>query len=106
MSRKSCFLRAFSDMGCSGNGESGVSEDEDEDNISIVWEDPERAGDNGGAMVCCEDHEAPLEIEPLASLVPTGSSDHFVELGPDNEDRDMPKPSVWARKIITNLGHF
>jgi hypothetical protein len=51
MSQKSFFLRVLTDMGCSGDGESGVSEDEDEDNISVVWEDPEMAGDSGGVMV-------------------------------------------------------
>jgi hypothetical protein len=83
---KVLLLEGFADMGCSGNGEFGVSKDEDEDNISVVWEDPEMAGDSGGVMVCCEDHEAPLEIKPLASLVPTVSSDFLLKLGPDNDD--------------------
>ncbi len=103
---KVLLLEGFFDMGCSGNGEFRISEDEDDDNISIVWEDPERAGDNGGAMVCCEDDEAPLEKEPLASLVPTGFSDHLLNLGFAKEDRDMPNPSVWAEENYQEFGAF
>ena len=101
---KVLLLEGFADMGCSGDGESGISEDEDDDNTSIVWEDPEMAGDSGGAMVSCEDDEAPLEIEPLASIVPTGISEHLLNLGPTKEDRDMPNPSVWAEENYQAFG--
>ncbi len=97
-------LEGFDNMGCSGDGDSRASEDEDEDNIFVVWEDPEMARDSGGVMVCCKDNEVPLEIEPLASLVPTVSSDYLLGLGPDNDDRDTSQPSFGLRKTINSLG--
>jgi hypothetical protein len=76
---KVLLLEGFNDMGLS-------EEEEDEENISVVWEDTEIAEESGGAMVCCEESEDPLEVEPLASLVPE-------DMGTDNDTRDTSQPS-------------
>uniref|UniRef100_A0A2N9FVR5 Reverse transcriptase domain-containing protein n=1 Tax=Fagus sylvatica TaxID=28930 RepID=A0A2N9FVR5_FAGSY len=87
---KVLLLEGFNDMGLS-------EEEEDEENISVVWEDPEIAEESGGAMVCCEESEDPLEVEPLASMVPE-------EMGTDNDTRDTSQPSDWVKGKYQEFG--
>ena len=69
---KVLLLEGFDDMG-SSEGQFDFEEDDDEEeDASVVWEDPELSKE-GGMVVCCEENDRPLEIEPLAALLPPSS---------------------------------
>jgi hypothetical protein len=53
------------DLSSLGGSEFSGEDDEAEDNISLVWEDPEVDG-VGSELVCWEDEIGTLDVEPLA----------------------------------------
>ena len=99
---KVLLLEGFDDMGSSeGQFESEEDDDEEED-VSVVWEDPELPKERG-MVVCCEENDRPLEIEPLAALIPTSS--HLPELRSD-EVRDTIPPSEWVWGKYKEFGEY
>jgi hypothetical protein len=93
---KVLLLEGFEDMGASDDGKKDSDEDTDEeDEVSVVWEDPE-VGEEGGTMVCCEETESALEIEPLASMGPDMA--HLLGLGLDDDVHESSHSSeqVWG----------
>jgi hypothetical protein len=103
---KVLLLEGFNDTGYSNDGDSKSGEDEDEENISLVWEDPEIVGDSGGVMVYCEENNVLLEVQPLASLVLTISSDYLLDLGLGHDTRDTSQPSEWVKGKYQEFGEY
>ena len=58
-------------------GDSVNDEVEEEDDVSVAWEDPIPVA-SGGDIVCWEDEETPLEVAPLAMA---GSAGEGLEIG-------------------------
>ena len=99
---KVLLLEGFSDLGSSaGNNLDFDGDDEEEDDVSVVWADPEHG--DCGAMVCCEESESALEIEPLASMGPNGSCDQLSVMGGDVE---LAKPSEWVLGKYHEFGEY
>uniref|UniRef100_A0A2N9I2D6 Reverse transcriptase domain-containing protein n=1 Tax=Fagus sylvatica TaxID=28930 RepID=A0A2N9I2D6_FAGSY len=99
---KVLLLEGFSDLGSSaGNNLDSDGDDEEEDDVSVVWADPEHG--DCGAMVFCEESESALEIEPLASMGPNGSFDQLSEMGGDVEPA---KPSEWVLGKYHEFGEY
>uniref|UniRef100_A0A2N9ED53 Reverse transcriptase domain-containing protein n=1 Tax=Fagus sylvatica TaxID=28930 RepID=A0A2N9ED53_FAGSY len=103
---KVLLLEGFNDTGYSNDGDSKSGEDEDEENISLVWEDPEIVGDSGGVMVYCKENNVLLEVQPLASLVLTISSDYLLDLGLGHDTRDTSQPSEWVKGKYQEFGEY
>ena len=57
------------DQSSLGVSECSDEEEEDEDNISMVWEDPEVVG-VGSELMCWADDNDTLDVEPLAISEP------------------------------------
>ena len=99
---KVLLLEGFEDMG-SLKGQSDFEENDDEEEYaSVVWEDPEFLKE-GGMVVCCEENDRPLEIEPLAALLPSPS--HLPELRAD-EARDANSHSDWVMGKYKEFGEY
>lgn len=97
---KVLLLEGFNDLGSSDEGheESDGEVDEEDDTVSMVWEDPE-GEDERGAIVCCEETECALEVEPLASLGPDTTSEHWLAMGTADEVHDSSQPGerIWGK---------
>jgi hypothetical protein len=82
--------------------ESCGDEGDDDENISVVWEDSELSlGERD--LVCCEEDDTPLDVMPLASSIPlleAGGGRH--QLVPDIE----PSLSDWALGKHTAFGEY
>uniref|UniRef100_A0A2N9F0T2 Reverse transcriptase domain-containing protein n=1 Tax=Fagus sylvatica TaxID=28930 RepID=A0A2N9F0T2_FAGSY len=78
------------DLSSLGSGE----DDEDEENISLVWEDSEMEGVEN-ALVCWEDDTRTLEVEPLAMSKPveTGLSEGIPVI---QDHGGVVTPSDWV----------
>uniref|UniRef100_A0A2N9GEY0 Uncharacterized protein n=1 Tax=Fagus sylvatica TaxID=28930 RepID=A0A2N9GEY0_FAGSY len=98
---KVLLLEGFDDMGSSEGQVDSEEDDDEEEDVSVVWEDPELSKE-GGMVVCCEENDRPLEIEPLAALLP---SSHLPELRSD-EARDTIPPSEWVLGKYKEFGEY
>ena len=99
---KVLLLEGFDDMGLSEGQVDSEEDDDEEEDVSVVWEDPELSKE-GGMVVCCEENGRPLEIEPLAALLPPSS--HLPELRSD-EARDTITPSEWVLGKYKEFGEY
>ncbi|GMY06137.1 hypothetical protein FCV25MIE_01376 [Fagus crenata] len=98
---KVLLLEGFDDMGSSEGQVDSEEDDDEEEDVSVVWEDPELSKE-GGMVVCCKENDRPLEIEPLAALLP---SSHLPELRSD-EARDTIPPSEWVLGKNKKFGEY
>jgi hypothetical protein len=102
---KVLLLEGFSDLGSTDDNNLGLDGEEDEeDDVSVVWADPEN-GDSS-AMVCCEESESALEIEPLATMGPIGSFDQPLEMGGDVLACEPTKSSEWVLGKYHEFGEY
>ena len=84
------------DLTSLGGSKLSSEDDEDEENISLVWEDPKVDG-IGGELVCWGDEIETLEVEPLAISKP-------LEEGLCEEDTATPAPGyvVSPLRVVVN----
>ena len=90
------------DLSSVGDTECTGEDEEDDENISLVWEDSEVEG-TGTAMVCWEDDTGILEVEPLAMSKPveTGVSEGTSVI---QEHGDVVPPSDWVLGKSKRIG--
>ncbi|GMY24517.1 hypothetical protein FCV25MIE_19759, partial [Fagus crenata] len=82
------------DLSFLGDPECSGEDDEDDENISLVWEDSEMDGAEN-AVVCWDDDTGTLDVEPLAMSKPveTGLSEGTSVI---QDHRGVVTPSDWA----------
>ena len=90
------------DLSSVGDTECTGEDEEDDENISLVWEDSEVEG-TGTAMVCWEDDTGILEVEPLAMSKPveTGVSEGTSVI---QEHGVVVPPSDWVLGKSKRIG--
>jgi hypothetical protein len=90
------------DLSSLGDHECTGEDEEDDENISLVWEDSEVEG-TGNAMVCWEDETGILEVEPLAISKPveTGVSEG---ISVTQDHGDVVPPTDWVLGKSKRIG--
>ncbi|GMY34510.1 hypothetical protein FCV25MIE_29752, partial [Fagus crenata] len=91
------------DLSSLGDHECTGEDEEDDENISLVWEDSEVEG-TGNAMVCWEDETGILEMEPLAISKPvqTGVSEG---ISVTQDHGDVVPPTDWVLGKSKRIGN-
>ena len=92
----------INDFSSVGDPECTGEDEEDDENISLVWEDSEVEG-TGFAMVCWEDDTGILEVKPLAMSKPveTGVSEGTSVI---QDHGDVVPPSDWVLGKSKRIG--